>query len=315
MKANERMHVLANNGIDTSKFFQITLDKDAVRKGIVLKLDGDTLTASLADEADELRKAIRSGGTVACTKLYRRWICAQMLRIQSEIGRGKWKTIEDYMRNFNFEYMRDVIADEVKALIRINKDRDHDTYNERNVFFSIRTIYEIYNQWESNLRYEIDNAKVHIQNRNKWGAEQKEYITIGNRHFYLDEARFDVSELSRLLSILIHDNNYVTAKEITEKMNAILEKYNNGRTEIYSVPTAFMDAYKASGAYYTLKNLVLFHNCYLTNYRTRELLLGTEAFEYLKTYLNGVCCGRGYQLYALMKQCLKDNNVQLNNLF
>lgn len=315
MNANERMNVLANNGIDTSKFFNVKIDKNALEKGVVLKLDGDSLTASLADDYNKLREEIRNNGTVACTKLYRRWICAQMLRIQKGIAEGRYKNIEEYMRNFRFEYMRDVISDEIHAIQSIYKDKDLETYKERSTFFTIPTIIAIYATWTRDLKYKIEDAKIHIQNRNRFGAEKKEYIEIGNRNFYLDEAKQDVMELNRLQRVLMLNGTYASAERATKQMNQILEKYNHGRERIYSVPSHFMDAYKASGAYYTLKNLVLFHECYLTNYQTAEVFVGTEAFDYLKTYLDSMTYGEGYRLYALMKKCLKDNNVRLDNLF
>ncbi len=321
MNANERMNVLANNGIDTSKFFNVKIDKNALEKGVVLKLDGDSLTASLADDYNKLREEIRNNGTVACTKLYRRWICAQMLRIQKGIAEGRYKNIEEYMQNFRFEYMRDVISDEIHAIRSIHKDNDLETFTERSTFFTVRTICDIYVAWTRDLEHKIKDAKIHIQNRNRFGAEKKEYIEIGNRNFYLDEAKQDVMELNRLqrmlsLSVTLPSGRtYASAERATKQMNQILEKYNHGRERIYNVPSHFMDAYKASGAYYTLKNLVLFHKCYLTNYQTDELLLGTEAFDYLKTYLDSMTYGEGYRLYALMKKCLKDNNVRLDNLF
>lgn len=315
MNANERMNVLANNGIDTSKFFKVKIDKNALEKGVVLKLDGDNLTASLADDYNKLREEIRNNGTVACTKLYRRWICAQMLRIQKGIAEGRYENIEEYMRNFRFEYMRDVISDEIHAIQSIYKDKDLETYKERSTFFTIPTIIAIYATWIRDLKYKIEDAKIHIQNRKRFGAEKKEYIEIGNRNFYLDEAKQDVMELNRLQRLLMLNETYASAEKLTKLMNQILEKYNHGRERIYNVPSHFMDAYKASGAYYTLKNLVLFHECYLTNYQTAEVFIGTEAFDYLKTYLDSMTYGEGYRLYALMKKCLKDNNVRLDNLF
>ena len=100
---------------------------------------------------------------------------------------------------------------------------------------------------------------------------------------------------------------------------AILVPCRKGSTEAaiqYTVPKAFMFAYKDSGAYYTLKNLVLFHKgFYLTHDITGEILTRTEAFEYLKTYLKNVKNGDGYMLYALMRKAIADNGVSIRNLF
>lgn len=314
MRANERMNALANNGIDTSKFFTITLDRNAVNKGIVLKLDGDDLTVSLADEYRELREQINENGTIACTKLYRRWICAQMLRIQKGIAEGNYRNIEDYMSYFTFKYMKQVIFDELNALLAIERSGDIDTYNERSVFYTKSVIMDVYAHWINDLKGKLDSAKIHIQNRNKWLEPKHEYVVIGNRNFYVDYIKADIVDMVSALKTIRTTESLSAIRAIVVSINTKLKKYDNGREQIYSVPCAFKDAYKASGAYYTLKNLVLFHNANLVNYETGEVLSGTEAFEYLKTYLPKVD-NEEYKLYALMKDCLKKNDIRLDNLF
>ena len=314
MRANERMNALANNGIDTSKFFTITLDRNVVNKGIMLKLDGDDLTVSLADDYRKLREQISDNGTVACTKLYRRWICAQMLRIQKGIAEGKYRNIEDYMSHFTFKYMRRVISEELTALRAIERSGDIDTYNERSVFYTKDVIINVYTHWINDLKLELENAKIHIQNRNKWLEPKREYVVIGNRNFYVDDVRLDIADMVGILNSIRTTNEVTSVRAMVVAINNKLTKYENGRRQIYSVPSSFKETYKASGAYYTLKNLVLFHNANLVNYETAEVLDGTEAFEYLKTYLSNVDY-EGYKVYALMKDCLKRNNIRLDNLF
>lgn len=317
MKANERMNVLANNGIDTSKYFNITLDKELLNKGIMLKLDGDNLTAQLAEEAEALREEIRNNGTVACTKLYRRWICAQMLRIQKAIENRQYWNIEEYMRNFTYSYMRDMIIHELEAQEAILRDNDLETFEERKTFFSKQIIHRHYTEWVQALTRKITNSKIHIQNRSNRRMEQKEYITIGTRNFYLSDARNDQFEVMRMVGSLynVRENRIGEIKSYCESINKILNKYDVRSEKIFLPTKAFMEAYKASGAYYTLKNLVLFHNANLTDYETGEVLNGTVAFSYLRGYLDEVLDGNGYRVYALMKQCLKENKIDLNNLY
>lgn len=317
MKANERMNVLANNGIDTSKYFNITLDKELLNKGITLKLDGDNLTAQLAEEVNALREEIHNNGTVACTKLYRRWICAQMLRIQKGIEKRQYWNIEEYMRNFSYSYMRDMIIHELEAQEAIARDNDMETFEERKTFFSKQIIHRHYTGWVQALTRKITNSKVHIQNRSDRRMEQKEYITIGTRNFYLSEARDDQFEVMRMVGGLynVRKNRIGEIKSYCESINKILNKYDVRSEKIFLPTKAFMEAYKASGAYYTLKNLVLFHNAKLTHYETGEALEGTEAFNYLHSYLEEVEDGNGYRLYALMKECLAENEIDLYNLY
>lgn len=324
-----RMNVLANNGIDTSKFFTISLDKDVLNKGVALKLNGNELTAEImnyatesnvpAEEVEELKRTINENGMVACTKLYRRWICAQMLRIQYEIEKGKYRNIEEKMRTFDIKYMTDVLMNEYNALDKIVRENDWDSYGERHIFYTPNAVVEMYHTWYNDLYKAKLKAKKHIQNRNHWGAEQKEYIKLGTRYKYTNDIDNDLSELFRLINGMRSNPNPFDMMNLMRRANAILVPCRKGSTEAaiqYTVPKAFMFAYKDSGAYYTLKNLVLFHKgFYLTHDITGEILTRTEAFEYLKTYLKNVKNGDGYMLYALMRKAIADNGVSIRNLF
>ncbi len=324
-----RMNVLANNGIDTSKFFTISLDKDVLNKGVTLKLNGNELTAEImnyatesnvpAEEVEELKRTINENGMVACTKLYRRWICAQMLRIQYEIEKGKYKNIEDKMRTFDIKYMTEVLMNEYNALDKIVRENDWESYGERHIFYTQKAVADMYDTWMKDLARAKGKAKKHIQNRNRYGAERKEYIKLGTRYEYTKDVDRDLNELFHLINEMRISPNPYDMMNLMMRANAILVPHGKGRTEAaiqYTVPKAFMSAYKDSGVYYTLKNLVLFHKgFYLTHDLTGEILTGTEAFRYLKEYQKPVKNGDGYMLYALMRKAIRDNGVSICNLF
>ena len=320
-----RMNVLANNGIDTSKYFTVFIDKAMFDSGsIMLKKSGDGITATLLDfakktnapnaEIEELRDKIRNNGTIACTRLFRRWICAKMLRIQYDIAKGLYPNIETLMRTFKIDYMTEVIANEVNMMDAIHRDGDMETFFEITKFFNVGLLTEIYWQWFTDLRTAKENAKIHIQNRHSWTQEQKEYIHIGTRDVYVTDIEKDLAKIEDLIENLEGNAYPITAmKEI-----AALNKYFTKHEYLikYSVPKAFMEAYKANGAYYTLKNLVLFHKAELINNDTGEVLSGTEAFEYLKNYLDHFDPrSNGYKIYALMKNTLRHNDINITNLF
>ena len=71
---------------------------------------------------------------------------------------------------------------------------------------------------------------------------------------------------------------------------------------------AWIDAYKGEGAFYTLKNLVMFHDCYIeVNYKY-QVIRGMEAVHYLNGKLNEYK-GEGWRMFALMKKVIKDNGI------
>ena len=69
---------------------------------------------------------------------------------------------------------------------------------------------------------------------------------------------------------------------------------------------AWIDAYKGSGAFYTMKNLFMFHNCFVEDGNGVKLY-GSSAVEFVCGKLDEYQ-GEYYRMFALMKKVIADNN-------
>jgi hypothetical protein len=69
---------------------------------------------------------------------------------------------------------------------------------------------------------------------------------------------------------------------------------------------AWIDAYKGEGAFYTLKNLVMFHGCGIKVDKF-DVRYGMGAVAFLNEKLNEYK-GEGWRMFALMKKVIADNN-------
>lgn len=75
-----------------------------------------------------------------------------------------------------------------------------------------------------------------------------------------------------------------------------------------------MDAFKGEGAYYTLKNLVMFHDCaiwdptfdYSNAYSRKHK--GVDAVKFISRKLDEYQ-GEGWRMFALMKKVIEDNGI------
>ena len=76
----------------------------------------------------------------------------------------------------------------------------------------------------------------------------------------------------------------------------------------YDTPKSkeWIDAYKGSGAFYTLKNLVMFHDCSIITEQNRIVVSGTDAFAYICSKFDEYQ-GEYYRMFALMKKVIADN--------
>ena len=67
---------------------------------------------------------------------------------------------------------------------------------------------------------------------------------------------------------------------------------------------AWIDAYKGEGAFYTLKNLVMFHGCGIKV--DGRMVYRAAAVSVLNKRLNEYK-GEGWRMFALMKKVIADN--------
>ena len=66
------------------------------------------------------------------------------------------------------------------------------------------------------------------------------------------------------------------------------------------------DAFKGAGAYFTMKNLILFHNCQV-HLDNGQVLDRDASFDYIRQ-LNGNLAVNGQQMFAVMMKLITDNN-------
>jgi hypothetical protein len=91
-----------------------------------------------------------------------------------------------------------------------------------------------------------------------------------------------------------------------------LQKFNSTRISSHYLDQDgdWMNAYKGAGAYYTLQNMVRFHNCQLVSNETGKLLDTIKSLAYLDL-LADQYRPDGYKLLAYMKKVLEKNKVNV----
>jgi hypothetical protein len=79
----------------------------------------------------------------------------------------------------------------------------------------------------------------------------------------------------------------------------------------------WIDAFKGSGSYYTLKNLVMYHDCKIYDKRSYGInaicktYAGTEAVKFIQSKLDEYKY-EGWRYMAMLKKCIADNNFDFN---
>ena len=295
----ERMEKLTNAGIEVGKYFTLEVPEglDAGTK-IHIVFDESGVPQFAADKSnDYIVNNIISNGYVRNTKLFRRFVMAQMFHNLNWVSYDKKYSgyNECVKRNYGYDYTFKMMLEEIRVLSKL-EEKDAESFIERSHFFTKDVIVATMEDY-------MDKLKVHINalpNKNCKGVPYKRIK--GANIFNVDIDKKIYAPLRR--------NIYKMKSAKTYKvMYSVLRSFMKDMIKLdYSTPKgkAWMDAYKGEGAYYTCKNLIMFHGCKV---RTNNAFHSTEdSMIILKNNLVKYQ-NEGWRMFAFMKKLIEDNNI------
>jgi hypothetical protein len=188
-----------------------------------------------------------------------------------------------------------MMLEEIRVLSKLEA-RDTETFLERSHFFTKDVIAATMNDYIAELEKYINT----LPNKNCKGIPYKRIK--GQNVFVVDIDKKVYAPLRQRVSGLKYASNY----------NEIYRVVKYFMDEMISLPydtpksKAWIDAYKGEGAFYTLKNLVMFHGCGIKVDKF-DVRYGMGAVAFLNEKLNEYK-GEGWRMFALMKKVIADNN-------
>ena len=289
LNKNERMNKLNTMGVNTSKYFTVDLD-NGTKIHLIIDENGNPVKVE-----DTIANQIIEDGYVRNTKLHRRFVMAQMFHgLNFKSWDGRKEGYNEWLKRFGFEYEFDMMLEEIRVLSKL-ETRDNDTFIERSHFFTKEVIIDTMNDYIEELKKHIET----IPNKNCKGVP---YKRIKGRDIFV----VDIDK--KVYAPLRHDINMVRfASNYNEIYRAVRYFMGNMIDVPYKTPKSksWIDAYKGEGAFYTLKNLVMFHGCGIMV--DRKMVYGAAAVSVLNNRLREYK-GEGWRMFALMKKVIADNN-------
>ena len=304
MNKNKRMESLKNAGVDTSKYFNVSLPNGlapGATISLIINENGEPVVVNGAHQNDEIMEQIIEDGYVRNTKLHRRFVMAQMFHMLNYVSYGgKENGYNDYLRTmYGYDYTLKMMLDEVKVLSKL-ETRDVESFAERSHFFTKKVIVEVLEDYLEKLEKYIENFPIKK-------CKGVPYKRIKGENIFVDD-------LHKKIYIPIKDNisKVKRARNYNEIYNILCVFMKNVIKLPYNTPKskAWIDAYKGEGAYYTLKNLVMFHECGIKVGKF-DVRFGTDAVAILNHKIDEYI-GEGWRMFALMKKVIEDNNFDFN---
>ena len=297
LNKNERMAQLKANGVNVDKYFTVDLD-NGTKIHLIIDENGNPIRVDRQEE-DPILNQIIEDGYVRNTRLHRRFVMAQMFSMLNYVSYdGQYRGYNDCLKKmYGYGYTLKMMVEEVRVLCNLEV-KDTESFNERVHFFDKATIVNVMEDYLEKLKAYIDKLPNHTCK----GIPYKRIKGINifevdlNKKIYFP-IRCEIDKIK-------HARNYT---EVYHALTKLLGKKTFMKLP-YDTPKskAWIDAYKGAGAYYTLKNLVMFHNCTIT--ATNGINYGVNSMVYLNSTLDAYK-GEYYKMFALMNTVIADNGI------
>lgn len=296
LNKNERFEKMNAMGINTGKYFSVDLD-NGTKIHLIIDENGD---CKQVNEKDVVLENIIADGYVRNTRLHRRFVCAQMFHMLNYVSYdGRDKGYNDCLRRcYGYDYTFKMMLEEVRVLGKL-ETRDRETFEERVHFFDRATVAKV-------LADYIDELGAYVEKLPTKHCKGVPYKKVkGNNIFVADFDKKLYAPVRACIRQILSARNY----------NEIYIILNSFMKNMVKLPwdtkksKAWIDAYKGEGSFYTLKNLIMFHDCKIFAdyypYTTAEsmVVLKNRLSEYKGEY---------YRMFALMKKVINDNNFDFN---
>ena len=306
LNKKERMEKLAEAGVETGKYFTVNLP-DGLAKNSTITLtineNGEytVVNANVAantNENDPIVTQIIKDGYVRNTKLHRRFVMAQMFQMLNyRTYDEKYEGYNDCLRHrYGYQYTIDMMIEEVRVLSKL-EERDFETFKEREHFFDRNAVATVLEDYAVELEKYVEKVPVHK-------CKGVPYKKVKGINIFVDDLNKKLYMPVKSYATKIRNaKNYKAVYNILcdFKRNMVKLPWNTPKSK------AWVDAYKGAGAFYTLKNLVMFHDCGISTEPYGHTLKGVSAVKYLNAMLDEYK-GEYYRMFALMKKVIKDNN-------
>lgn len=289
MNKNERMEKLNEMGINTGKYFTVALD-NGTQVHLIIDENGNPKKVD-----DVICNQIIEDGYVRNTKLHRRFVMAQMFQALNYVSWDrKREGYNEWLKRFSIKYQFEMMLEEIRVLGKL-EERDTETFLERSNFFTKEVITKTMADY-------IEKLKANIEIKKTYNCKGIPYKKVAGRDIFVDD-------LDKKIYAPMRTDIYKV--QIARNYNEIYRFVKDFMNRMITVPyyttksKDWIDAYKGEGAFYTLKNLVMFHGCgIMVGY---NMVYGTEAVKVLNERLYEYK-GEGWRMFALMKKVIADNN-------
>lgn len=305
-KAQMRLEALKAAGVDVSKYFPLGNDQlIKIENGAAVPVDMDDATI------DAVGKKIVEGGYVNNWKLFRRWVMSQMFHMLRDMEKDD-KSFNEVLQHKGYEYQWRMLENELYAQVKMSEHGDFDNVGSRSRWFSGDVASNMATDYISKLRKYVDDNLIWKKDKDGKKTKSFKHTCKGNPYVRLQNKDIFVSDLEKKV--------YTPLREIANEMAAVptykqlydaVHKFNKKRKHLAwdtKQSDAFINAYKGSGSYYTMRNLIMFHGArfWKNGRKMSEANSLKELESKAKLYDE-----QGWRMLGVLKQLIIENDIDI----
>ena len=307
-KAQMRLEALKAAGVDVSKYFPLGDDQlIKIENGAAVPVDMDDATI------DAVGKKIVEGGYVNNWKLFRRWVMSQMFHMLRQMETDKL-TFNEVLQRKGYEYQWRMLENELYAQVKMSEHGDLDNVGSRNRWFNGDVASDMATDYISKLRKYVDDNLIYNVKKDKDGNEKKAYkhTCKGNPYVRLQNKDIFVADLEKKVFTPLREiANEMAAVPTYKQLYDAVHKFNKNRKHLEwntKQADAFINAYKGSGAYYTMRNLIMFHGArFLKGGRKMSEVNSLKELESKAKLYDE----EGWRMLGVLKQLIKESGIDI----
>ena len=300
MKASKKIEAMKAAGINVNNLFSVTNSEGVER---IARLECGTMV--FLSDNDPVLASIFSDGDVPNHRLFRRWIMSQVFHM---LTKKDWNTGKEIgfikaLQQKGYRYSWKMLVDELKVQAKLQQS-DYENFIQRNRWFNKSVVMEMADDYTAQLEKVIQEALTSCKH-----CKGVPYITLGGRNIFVEDLHKKVYNKLRNVRVDIKLSN--SAFKLYE---ATLEFYNfiKDTYSPYEMPMsqAFKDAYKGAGGYFTMRNLIMFHDCVMSD-TFGCTLSKSDSLDKLEKMAEQYKDSKGWCMFGAMKELIAKNNINI----
>lgn len=294
--AQERIEALRNAGVDVSNLFAMQGANGG--EFIASNKDGNL---AIVDEHDPIFSYISNQGTVPNRRLFRRFVMAQMFHMMTYTPYGQRQPlgVTKMIHNLGYEYQWKMLINELYAQMKMQA-KDAENFSDRNRWFNIQLVIAMAEDY-------IEKLKKHVNELPQKHCKRIAYKRIGGLNIFVSDLQ------TKLYAPLNKAIRQITQAGNATQLYYAAKNFNSIRTKMASdTPQSkeWENAYKGSGAYFTMQNLIRFHNCIAID-DAGNYLDKSRSLAFISIKAEMYSSGQGWCLLGVLKKMLNDNNINI----